>query len=109
MTRTGKDAKKVVHIKNVLRKVLTRYPSQAGGDLTQIWELWDRAVGPVIAANTRPAAFKGKLLLVHAASSTWLHQLQFLKKEMIAKLNHALGKTLIDDLNFKIGPVGKDN
>ena len=30
-------------------------------------------------------------------------------KEMIAKLNHALGKTLIEDLKFKIGPLGKDD
>jgi predicted nucleic acid-binding Zn ribbon protein len=38
-------------------------------------------------------------------SSTWVHQLQFLKEEMIDKLNEGLGKSLIDDLKFKIGPV----
>jgi len=38
-------------------------------------------------------------------SSTWVHQLQFLKEEMIAKLNESLEKSLIDDLKFKIGPI----
>ena len=61
----------------------------------------------VIAQNAKPAAFKGRILLVHVNSSTWIHQLQFLKKEMIAKLNDTLGKTLIEDLKFKIGPLGK--
>jgi predicted nucleic acid-binding Zn ribbon protein len=59
----------------------------------------------VIAQNARPAAFKGRILLVHVTSSTWVHQLQFLKVEMIDKLNDALGKALIDDLKFKIGTV----
>jgi hypothetical protein len=38
-------------------------------------------------------------------NSTWIHQLQFLKKEMIAKLNDALGNAPIADLKFKIGPL----
>jgi predicted nucleic acid-binding Zn ribbon protein len=59
----------------------------------------------VIAQNAKPAAFKGKILIVHVSSSTWVHQLQFLKKEMIAKLNNAFGNALIDDLKFKIGKL----
>ena len=68
-------------------------------------ETQDDIVGDVIAQNARPAAFKGKILLVHVSSSTWVHQLQFLKQEMIAKLNDTFGKELISDLKFKIGPL----
>jgi predicted nucleic acid-binding Zn ribbon protein len=73
--------------------------------LIQVWNVWDGVVGDVIAQNARPAAFKGRILLVHVSSSTWIHQLQFLKEEMIDKLNAALGKVLIEDLKFRIGPV----
>ena len=52
-----------------------------------------------------PVAFKGKLLLVHANSSPWLHHLQFLKKEIIVKVNQALGRELVGDIKFKIGKL----
>ena len=94
-----------VHIGSILQDVLKSHRRETDGQLIQVWQLWDSIVGDVICQNARPAAFKGKILLVHVTSSTWLHQLQFLKSEMIAKLNGALGKTLIDDLKFKIGPV----
>ena len=94
-----------VHIGNVLDAVLKNYQSKPDFELTEIWRLWDEAVGPTIAPNARPAALKGKLLIVHVISSTWIHQLQFLKDDLTAKLNNALGKPLIKEIKFKIGPL----
>ena len=73
--------------------------------MTQIWSLWDSAVGEMIAENAQPAAIKDKLLIVHATSSSWVQQLQFLKKDIIKKLNAAYGKELVEEIKFKIGPV----
>ena len=73
--------------------------------MSAIWDHWDNLVGASIAANARPAVFKGKLLLVHVTSSTWLQQLQFLKTEMIRKINAEFGQTLVEDIKFKIGPL----
>jgi len=42
---------------------------------------------------------------VHVISSTWIHQLQFLKNDLMAKINAALGKPLIQEIKFKIGPL----
>jgi predicted nucleic acid-binding Zn ribbon protein len=100
-----KQAAKFEHIGSILAKVLKTYRRESDEELVQVWQVWDDLVGNVIAQNARPAAFKGKILIVHVSSSTWIHQLQFLKKEMIAKLNNAFGKALIDDLKFKIGPL----
>ncbi|CAB5130153.1 hypothetical protein D3OALGA1CA_3170 [Olavius algarvensis associated proteobacterium Delta 3] len=106
MTHNKGRKKEIVHIRNVLRKVLHRPTGPSAGDLTRIWDLWDQAVGPVIAASTHPAAFRGKLLLVHAASSTWLHQLQFMKEDILRKVNNPLGEGAVEDIKFKIGPLG---
>jgi predicted nucleic acid-binding Zn ribbon protein len=95
-----------VHIRNILEDVLKPYQSGPDFELKEVWRLWDEAVGETIAQNARPAAFKGKLLVVHVNSSTWIHQLQFLKNDMIAKLNADLGKPLISEIKFKIGPLG---
>jgi predicted nucleic acid-binding Zn ribbon protein len=95
----------IVHIGSVINKVLKTHRHEFDEDLTKVWSLWNNAVGEAIAKNTRPVAFKGKLLLVHVVSSTWMHELKFLKKDIIKKINEALGKKLVEEIKFKIGPV----
>jgi predicted nucleic acid-binding Zn ribbon protein len=92
-----------VHIGNIINDVIKQYRREPDFALKKVWRLWDEAVGETIAQNARPAAFKGKLLIVHVNSSAWLHQLQFLKKDLIFKLNSALGKPLVEEIKFKIG------
>ena len=94
-----------VHIRNILDDVLKTYRSKPDFSLKEVWGLWDDAVGKIIAQNARPAGFKGKLLIVHVNSSAWIHQLQFLKNDIMTKLNAALGKPLIEEIKFKIGPL----
>jgi predicted nucleic acid-binding Zn ribbon protein len=103
--KRNKRKTKFVHISSIIGDVLKKYRLETDSELVQVWRVWDTIVGNVIAQNAKPAAFKGRILLVHVTSSTWLHQLQFLKKDMIDKLNDTLGKTLIEDLKFKIGPL----
>jgi predicted nucleic acid-binding Zn ribbon protein len=103
--KTKKGNTEFVHIGNIIDDVLKTYRRQPDGQLMHVWHIWDRVVGDVVSKNTKPAAFKGRMLLVYVTSPAWVHQLQFLKKEIIIKLNEALGKTLIDDLKFKIGPL----
>jgi predicted nucleic acid-binding Zn ribbon protein len=105
MNTKRKNLKKPLPIGSIIPKVLRSCRLEADEELSQIWDLWDQAVGKAISENTRPAAFKGKLLLVHASSSTWIQQLQFLKKDMIRKVNEALGKSLVEEIKFKIGPL----
>jgi predicted nucleic acid-binding Zn ribbon protein len=102
---TLKSKTKFVHIGSIIEDVLKTCRREPDGELMRVWHVWDNTVGEAISKNARPAAFKGRVLLVYVTSSTWVHQLQFLREEMIAKLNEALGKALIDDLTFKIGPI----
>ena len=97
----------MVHIGSIIDDVLKAYRREPDNELMQVWQVWDRIVGDVVSKNAKPAAFKGRIVLVYVTSSTWVHQLQFLKEEIIVKLNEGLGKALVDDLKFKIGPVQK--
>ena len=74
-------------------------------DAHRLWKEWKDVVGPLIAQNTRPGAIKEKFLLVNVSSAPWMQQLQFLKPELIKKLNETLGKEVVGDIRFKIGPV----
>jgi len=92
-----------VHIGSVLNNLLRVFHEKANGNLALVWRCWDEAVGETIAQNARPAVFKGRLLYVNVTSSPWIHQLQFLKQDIIGKLNVALGHNVVDDIKFKIG------
>lgn len=100
-----KKQKEFVHISGIVDNLLKTLRSEPDKEMLRVWSLWDNAVGKTIAENARPAAFKGKLLVVHVISSTWLHQLQFLKKEITTKVNNALGNELIEEIVFKIGSI----
>ena len=94
-----------VQIGNIIEGVLKNFRSEPDYVLPKIWDLWNEVAGETIASNARPAAFKGKLLIVHVNSATWIHQLQFLKNDLMAKLNQALGQAQVQEIKFKIGPL----
>ena len=96
----GKEAEPIGALVN---RVLGKYRQEADQEIAKLWDLWEDAVGEQIAENTRPAAFKGKILIVYVSSSTWMQQLQFLKKDMITKINTVLGEELIEEIKFRIG------
>ncbi len=84
---------------------MTKYRREHDGELLRVWSLWDSLVGEIVAENARPAAVKGNILVVNVTSSTWIHHLQFNKKEIIKKINHAFGKELVGEIKFKIGTI----
>jgi predicted nucleic acid-binding Zn ribbon protein len=92
-----------VPIGGVLDGLLKQLRPETEDGMLRIWRVWSAAVGDDIARNARPAAVKGSTLLVHVSSSTWVHQLQFLKHDLITTLNAELGRDVVADIKFKVG------
>ncbi|MCX7816031.1 MAG: DUF721 domain-containing protein [Syntrophales bacterium] len=67
--------------------------------------IWDTVVGPSIAAHTSPSHVKKGVLYVHVSSSAWLHQLQFLKNEIVEKLNEAYPHGKIQSMHLSLGEI----
>jgi predicted nucleic acid-binding Zn ribbon protein len=105
MKNRRKKQKEFIPMSAVLPNLLKSIRTGSDTQLVEVWELWDGLVGEAIAKNTRPAAFKGKLLLVEVSSSTWMHQLQFLKADIVEKINDAFGKEMVEEIKFKIGTI----
>ncbi len=105
MGKKSEKSSPVVHIGRILPEVLRTCRKENDTPMAAVWDIWSRAVGETMARNTQPAAFKGRLLLVHVSSSVWLHQLQFMKLELIEKINSACGQRLVKEIQFKIGPL----
>jgi predicted nucleic acid-binding Zn ribbon protein len=99
--------KEAVHIGRVIDRLLKTYRHESDSELSRIWSLWDGLVGDVIAAHARPHAIKGRLLLVYVTNSSWLHQLMFLKQDIIKKINKSAEKEILTEIKFKIGSIRK--
>ena len=100
-----KNIKQFDHIGALMETVLDGVKKSIGQGLIQVWNHWEDAVGPVISEQTKPAAMKENLLLVHVADSAWLQELQYVKADMIQSINQTVGEAVVEDIKFKIGPV----
>lgn len=99
------ESKDFSSLGEILKEAMKSCRRENDQELMRVWDIWDNALGAVISENARPKAFKGKFLIVHVSSSAWTQQLQYLKKDIIQKINAALGKEMINDIKFKIGEL----
>jgi len=68
-------------------------------------DAWNRAVGPQIAAKAQPDRLREDVLYVRVSTSVWMHELQFMKQDIIEKLNGTLGAAAVSQIRFFIGDV----
>lgn len=66
---------------------------------------WAELVGTRVAARTRPSPVQEDgLLWVWVINSSWLHQLSFMRNDLLARINERLGNPpLVSDLRLHIG------
>ena len=102
-TKTQQDD--FVHIGNILGDALNKFRTDSDLELTSIFTIWKNVVGEAIANNSKPAGFKGKILIVYVSTPVWIQEFQYYKKDMISKINDAFGKELVCDIKFRIGAV----
>jgi len=96
---------KLIHISDILNSALGKFRPAQDTWMTRIWDVWDGAVGKPIAMNAKPDSFKDGILIVNVSSSTWIHQLTFLEREMILNINKHLDQPLVKKIRFKIGKI----
>jgi len=66
---------------------------------------WARVVGDRVAARSTPDGLSKGVLWVRVANSAWLHELSFLRDEVIARANGLCGDPpLVTDVKFHLGP-----
>ncbi len=89
-----------------LSGVLSRVFHQLGLDAEfEGWravEDWPTLVGPRMARHTRAVAFREGTLRVEVDGSAWMHELSFLKREMIRRIGQHLGSDRVRDVRFII-------
>jgi predicted nucleic acid-binding Zn ribbon protein len=61
---------------------------------------WAQVVGPRVARHTRAVAFRDGVLHVEVEGSAWMHELGFLKRDLLQKVNRHIGSRLVRDVRF---------
>ena len=90
---------KLQHVGDLLQKILGKH-IDVHPQNKALTVLWNKAVGPVIAAQTRPEKLVRDVLTVKVNGSVWLHQLQFLKQEILDKVNGAREVNPVKQIRF---------
>jgi len=90
---------------NILQKILKKRRLPHAGTDRRLLDIWRRTVGPRIAAQTYPDSLKQGTLFVRVSAPVWMHQLQFLKEEIIVKINELAGSGSVKGLFFSVGEI----
>jgi hypothetical protein len=69
------------------------------------WRCWTDIVGPSLAQHTSPAGWRGATLVINVEHSAWMQELQFMKRDLIAKINETCPNTKLKDIRFQIGKI----
>jgi len=66
---------------------------------------WRDMVGETLAERTFPDGLERGVLWVRVKNSSWLHQLSFLRDDLVARIARELGDPpLVREIRFHIGP-----
>lgn len=107
MSRERKK-RKPEKVDSILKKVLSSLNLGIKMKQYQIWEVWDSVVGEPIARQAQPQQVRNMILWVTVSSSTWMQQLEFMKRQIIDRLNERIGEKVINDIRFRIGELSQE-
>jgi predicted nucleic acid-binding Zn ribbon protein len=71
--------------------------------LARVQELWERVLGPAIAAAARPSAERDGVLTVLCESAVWAQELDLMGSELLARLNAELDDGALRQLRCRSG------
>lgn len=67
---------------------------------------WPQVVGPQLSRHARAVGFRDGALLVEVEGSAWMHELGFLKRDLVHRINAHLGSECVKDVRLSI-PRGR--
>lgn len=62
---------------------------------------WESAVGDNVSRRCRAVGFEDGVLTVEVTDSSWARQLEGMSRELISKVNDALGDTWVRHIEWK--------
>ena len=97
------DNSKPVKLSTLLQKVIYQKKWQKRLEIHNVFHFWENVVGSEVASHAQPSVIHGNTLWVEVTDSVWIQQLQFMKYELLKKINKQLYLEDLEDIRFRIG------
>ena len=91
-------------IGRILDDQTKRFGMGASKDVGALFASWESIVGPAVSAHVEPASLRNGVLKLRADSPTWATEIGYLREEIRAQANEALGRPIIQSIEVGIGP-----
>lgn len=70
----------------------------------EIVRVWNSLIDPAIVAHAQPSGVRKGTLFVTVDSSVWLSEIvRYRRKEILDRLRHSFGPTLIQKISYRVG------
>lgn len=70
----------------------------------EVVKVWNELIDPTIVAHAQPVGIRKGTLFVTVDSSVWLSEIvRYRRKEILDRLQHGFGPTLIQKISFRLG------
>lgn len=90
---------------DVLRAMLPNVANTERLAEYRVWEVWEEAVGRLVARKAQPTKIQRGKLFVAVSNSAYLQEMQFYKVHIRDAVNKHLGSTVVKDIFFVLGRV----
>jgi len=87
-------------IGSILPNVLNKFGLKKGVEQHRALIIWNQIVGKGIAFHTKPGWVRGGILWVIVDDPVWREELEFLKHQIVEKINNSLEGTKIRGIKF---------
>ena len=100
-----KSAKFPTAISEILEKIFGKSAHSKKYKEAQLVHLWEKVVGPKLAIHTYPQRIENESLICLVDNSAWLHEIQFMKYDIVKRINEVTHKRLVKNIYFKLGNI----
>lgn len=73
--------------------------------LMQVRDVWPRVAGARFEVHTWPASIAGETLVVHVHDSQWLHELTYMRQDLLRRLTELVPASAPKVLRLRLGEV----
>ena len=89
---------------DVMPKLMTDLRIDGRRAEAEVVKVWNQLIDPVIVAHAQPVGIRKSTLFVTVDSNAWLSEIvRYRRKEILDRLQHSFGPTLIQKISFRVG------
>lgn len=92
-------------IRSILEETLKRLDLEGPLRSHLVTYRWREIVGEPLASQTHPRLVRNRILFLDVSHPAWMQQLQFVKSQLVERINAYFKEPLIEEIRFRLGEI----